>query len=253
MSAPLRRIGIPAIVLLVAAACSPAGSAPGSVGASPSVAPSPTPARSPSVTGPGGPDPDAGAALDAFRAFIQTDPPFHMRADMLLTVGPLTLDMDVVADVSGGNEKGTIDVRGSGTSVHMDIVVLDGTSYGRIAQRDWIVLPADTTSSNPLVGLDVAGLEPVGVVNAGGQLAHHLRTEDVSALDTGTITGTAITALDIDSVAFDIYVTDAGVPLTAVMEFAGTGTVEGASQAIEATVRYDFSKFGEPVEIEPPI
>ena len=148
---------------------------------------------------------------------------------------------------------GTIDVRGAGTSVHMDIVVVDGSAYGRIAQRDWIVLPADTSSSNPLLALDVEGLEAVGIVNAAGQLAHHFRTDDVSMIDTGTITGTSITELRLDTVGFDVYVTDDGVPITAVMEFAGEGTVEGASQTIEATVRYDFSKFGEPVVIEPPI
>ena len=161
--------------------------------------------------------------------------------------------MDVNADVAGGDEKGTIDVRGAGTSVHMDIVVVDGSAYGRIAQRDWIVLPADTSSSNPLLALDVEGLEAVGIVNAAGQLAHHFRTDDVSMIDTGTITGTSITELRLDTVGFDVYVTDDGVPITAVMEFAGEGTVEGASQTIEATVRYDFTKFGEPLVIEAPI
>jgi hypothetical protein len=248
------------LVLVAAAACSPGPPAGASPAVSPagSADPSVEPSSSgsddgPAATGGGGADSDAAAALDAFRAFVQTDQSFHMRADMLLTIGPLTLDMEVNADVAGGDEKGTIDVRGAGTSVHMDIVVVDGTAYGRIAQRDWIVLPADTSSSNPLLGLDVEGLEAVGIVNAAGQLAHHFRTDDVSMIDTSTITGTSITELRLDTVGFDVYVTDDGVPITAVMEFAGAGTVEDASQTIEATVRYDFSKFGEPVVIEPPI
>ena len=220
--------------------------------ASPSVAASPSGTASP-VASPAGPDPDAGAALEAFRAFVQTDQTFHMQADVAMTVGTLTMHLDVAADVADGDEKGTIDIVGAGTSVHMEIVLVDGTAYGKFARREWQTLPADTASTNPLAGLDVEGLEPVGTVNVGGQPAHHLRTEDVGAIDTSTITGTALTGLTLDEVSFDVYVTDDGVPLTAVMEFAGEGTMAGENLPVEATIRYDFSKYGEPVVIEPPI
>lgn len=237
------------------------GGAPAaSPAASPASSSAPAPAGSAAAasdspsTGPGGSavDPDAGAALDAFRAFVQTEPSFRMRADMLLTIGAQAVDMEITEDVAGGDAKGTIDIRAAGTSLRMEIVLVDGVAYGRIANRAWQTIPADAGTSNPLASLDVDGLRPVGRANVAGTLTHHLRTEDRSILDTSTITGTSLAELRIDSAAFDVYVTDDGVPLTAVMEFAGSGVLEAERQPVKATVRYDFSRFGEPVTIVAP-
>lgn len=242
-----------AVVAVTLAACAQATPTATSLASSPSLAATPAVSASPTSASSSGADPDAGAALEAFRAFVQTDQTFHMRADILLTVGSQTLDMDVASDVAGADETGTIDIRGAGASIHMDLIILDGTAYARVAKGEWQTIPADTSSANPLLGLDVEGLEPVGVVNVAGQLAHHLRTDDVATIDTGTITGSTLTELTLDTVAFDVYVNDDGVPLTAVMEFAGNGTLNGKSQKVKATIRYDFSEFGKAVEIEAPI
>jgi LppX/LprAFG-like lipoprotein len=247
--------GFAIAVLVAACGQTPAGSPPAaSVPASPSAAVSAGASGStpPVASGGSSLDPDSGAALDAFRAFVQTGPPFRMRADMLLTIGSETLDMDITQDVAGGDAAGTIDIRAAGTSLRIEVVVLDGAGYARIANRDWQAIPADAGDANPMASLDVEGLQPVGRANVAGTLTHHLRTEDVSVFDTSTITGTSLADLRIDALAFDVYVTDDGVPLTALMEFSGSGLVTGERQPVKATVRYDFSRFGEPVTIVAP-
>ena len=108
---------------------------------------------------------------------------------------------------------------------------------------------AITTASS---GLEDHGLEPEGRANVAGTFTHHFRTDDPSLIDASTITGTQLTALTIDSVTFDAYVTDDGVPMTAMMKFAGHGTLEGKSQPVKAEIRYDFSRFGEPLDIQAP-
>jgi hypothetical protein len=199
-----------------------------------------------------GADPDAGAALDAFRAFIQTDQSFHLQADMQITVAGETIDMDMAADVAGGDERGELIIRSGDASVAMELILLDGVAYAQLANRPWQVVPAEAGSSNPLLGLDVEGLEPMGTVRVGGTPTHHFRVDDPSAVDTSLIAGNSITEVEFDTLTFDVYVTDDGAPLAAVMEFAGSGTVEGARHQLNARIRYDFSKFGEPVTITKP-
>lgn len=246
-------------------ACGGGGPAPatlgaGSVGPSTSVAPSGSippsgsgPASAaPSAASSDGADPDAGAALDAFRAFVQTEQSFHLQADMQMTVGGRSIDMDVAADIAGTDEHGDIIVRGGDSSVHLEVVVLDGIAYARLANRPWEQAPLETSSSNPLATLDVEGLEPVGVVNVGGTRTHHFRVNDPAAIDTSLISSASITDIEIDDFVYDIYITDDGAPLAAIMEFSGSGAVAGTRQPIEARIRYDFSRFGEPFDIEKP-
>jgi hypothetical protein len=220
--------------------------APASAG--PSGAPaSPTMSASSATTGT-----DARAALDAFRAFVETDQSFHLTGDMKMTIAGVVVDMDVVDDVSGGNERGTIDVRGPRVSVHLAVTIADGTAYLKIANRPWQKIGKATNSSNPLAGLRIDGLKAVDMVNVGGVLTHHFRVDDPAALNKDAITGYALTQLKISSTAFDLYIDDDGVPLTAILEFSGSGTFQGKASPIEATIRYDFSRFGVPVEIKPP-
>jgi hypothetical protein len=49
-----------------------------------------------------------------------------------------------------------------------------------------------------------------------------------------------------------VYVTNDGVPLTAIVEFAGTGTFSGVQGPVTAKIRYDFSNFGQDVPIVAP-
>lgn len=244
-----------AVASFVVGACGAAAEAPSTIAtSSPTASPS-TPPRSPSLAGSASVNPasDARAALDAFRAFIETEQSFHLTADMKLTIAGKLVDMDVAEDVSGGNEKGTIDVRGPRVSVHMEVVIVGGKAYLKLANRKWQQVDVDTSSSNPLGDLQVEGLEPIGIVNVGGVPAHHFRVDDPAALDPDRITGNALTGLKLSSASFDLYVNDDGVPLTAILAFSGTGTFHGKASPIEATIRYDFSRFGVPVKIVAPI
>ena len=226
----------------------------GSPSPSPSVAPSTEPSSEPSPEGSSsGADPDAGAALDAFRAFIQTDQSFHMNADMQVTVGGRLIDMDMAGDVAPPNERADIIIRASGASVAMELVLVDGVAYAQLANRPWQILPTETSSANPLLALDIEGLEPMGTVNVAGQRTHHFRVSDPSLVDPALISASSITDVEISTLSYDIYVTDNGEPLAAIMEFSGSGVAEGELQDLNARIRYDFSKFGEPIVIEKPV
>ena len=230
-------------------------------GCSPATAPtmlvatsSPSTASSSAAASASGPSAlDSAAILDAFRAFIQTDQTFHLTADMKLTIAGQSVEMDVAEDVSGGDEKGTVDVRGRRIGIHFAVVVIDGKAYVKFVNRKWQTIDIDTSSSNPLGDLDVDGLKPIDIVKVNGITAHHFRADDPTALDPDTITGNAITGLKLKSAVFDIYVDADGKPLTAILTFSGRGKFQGKSSPIKATIRYDFSRFGVPVEIEAPI
>ena len=253
--AMLRLVATLTVATLAGGACGSAAIAPSTVPTSSPTASlsAPPPSASAAVTPSAKPNTDARAALDAFRAFIETEQSFHLTADMKLTIAGKLVDMDVAEDVSGGDEKGTIDVRGPRVSVHMQVVIVGGRAYLKLANRKWQKVEVDTSSSNPLGDLRVEGLKPIDVVNVGGVPAHHFRVEDPAALDPNTITGNALTGLKLKSASFDVYVNDDGVPLTAILAFSGTGTFQGKASPIEATIRYDFSRFGVPVKIVAPI
>jgi hypothetical protein len=249
----LRRAGAAFLVIAmvgVGSACSPSA-APATV--------LPTPSAGAATPGPGAASPtgpsavDSAAVLDAFRAFIQTEQSFHLTADAKLTIAGQSVEMDVAEDVSGGDEKGTVDIRGRRISVHFAVVIVDGKAYVKLVNRKWQSIDIDTSSSNPLGDLEVDGLKPIDIVKVNGVTAHHFRADDPKALDPDTITGNAVTSLKLKSAVFDIYVDADGKPLTAILTFSGRGKFQGKSSPIEATIRYDFSRFGVPVEIEAPI
>jgi hypothetical protein len=248
---PRRRLAVAVAVALLVACSGPGPAAPDG---SPSAAALQTtsPSARPSTSS-AGPDPDAGAAVDAFRAFVQTDQSFHLVGDMLMTVGDVTLQAAIASDVSDGDEQGTIDVRGPGISIRLSVVLVDGTAYLRVANRAWQTVPGATGFSNPLGGLQVEGLAPVDNVNVAGVRTHHLRVENPEGFNGQTLSGNTLTDLTIASSSIDIYITDDGVPLTAIGEFAGTGTFGGERGPVTAKLRYDFSKFGAKVDIVAPI
>jgi hypothetical protein len=239
-------------VLIVGMLGACGGTAPAAATGSPTAAATVTPSPRPSSRTSAGPNPDAGAALDAFRAFVQTEQSFHIAGDMLMTVGDLTLQAAILSDVSQGNEQGTIDLRGAGVSVRLSIILLDGTVYLRLANRDWQTVPGAGAFSNPLSGLAVEGLEPIDIVDVGGVKTHHLRVDNPEGLNGQTLSGNTLTELTISSSSLDVYVTNDGVPMTAIVEFAGTGSFDANRGPVTAKIRYDFSRFGQDVTIVAP-
>ena len=250
---PIRSLLVAGLIVGMLGACG--GSAPAASTASPTATATttatPSAATNPSTSA--GPNPDAGAALDAFRAFVQTEQAFHIAGDMLMSVGDLTFQAAIASDVAHGDEKGQIDLRGAGVSIRMAIVLLDGTVYLRVANRDWQTVPAGDAFSNPLGGLDVEGLKPIDIVDVSGVKTHHLRVENPEGLNGQTLTGNTLNELTVTSSSLDVYVTNDGVPLTAIVEFAGTGSFGGDRGPVTARIRYDFSNFGQDVPIVAPV
>jgi hypothetical protein len=134
---PIRCLILVGLIVGMLGACG--GSAPVAPTSSPTstATANATTSALPSASASAGPDADAGAALDAFRAFVQTEQSFHIAGDMLMSVATVTVQAAIVSDVSHGDEKGTIDLRAPGVSVRMSIILLDGTVYLRLANRDW--------------------------------------------------------------------------------------------------------------------
>lgn len=199
-----------------------------------------------------GPDPDAGAAADAFRAFVQTEQSFHLVGDMHMTVGARTLQAAIASDVSKGNEQGTIDVRGPGVSIRLSLILVDGTVYLRIANRDWQAVPMRAGFSNPLAGLRVEGLKPVDIVKVNGVRTHHLHVTNPEGINGQSLSGNTLTDLTLSDSSMDVYITDDGVPLTAIVEFSGSAAFGGDTGRVTAKIRYDFSKFGQDIRIVAP-
>ena len=244
-----------AAVFAIAAGCSsapPAASQPVIASASPSPGASATADAS---SGSPGADPDSAAAIDAFLAFIQTQQTFHLTADMNLTVADKVVTMYLVDDIGKAAEKGTIDVRGAGVSVHLEVIVIGGTLYLRAPPNGgWQSVEIGSGAANPLAGLRSDDLVAVDRVNVAGTITQHLHVADATGdIDARAISGNTLTDLDLDSATFDVYVTDDGMPLTAIYEFAGKGTFAGVKAPIKAKIRYDFSKFGQDVTIVAPV
>lgn len=251
LAATLTLLGL-FVVLLAACGGSQAPAAP-AASATPSASLGTPSTASPSAAVSPSDDPDAGAALDAFKAFVQTQQSFHVQGDVRLQVGSQTLHMDIQNDIGDGDEHANLSITSGGAGIRMEIILLDGKGYAKIARRDWEEIPFEVGSTNPLAALAIDGLEPAGRANVAGQIAHVFRTDDPGVIQTSAIVGPTVTELSLDTASFVVYVTDDGVPLIATMNLAGSGTFEGATESVEAEVRYDFSRFGEPVVIEAPI
>jgi hypothetical protein len=232
----------------VAAACSPSG--PSSTGPNPTPSASPSAAASPTPPSPN-PEADVGAVIDAFRAFIQTDRTFHMLADVQMTVASQPLDMDIAMDVAKGAERDVIDVRGARASVHLQLIQIGKTIYLKIGDDAWQKASARIGTSNPLASLDIKGFVPVDRVNVAGIMTHHLRVTDPAAFNSAAI-GATVTNVVYKTAKFDIYVTDDGVPQVATFDFTASGTFQGKSEGVTARIRYDFSKFDQPIKIDAP-
>ena len=243
-----------AVVLAFAGGCSsaPPAASQASAAASTSLDPSATAAA---TFGSPGADPDSAAAVDAFLAFIQTQQTFHLTADMNLSVKDKVVTMYVIDDIGKAAEKGTIDVRGAGVSIHLEVIAVGGTLYIRLPPNGgWQSIEIRSGAANPLAGLRSDDLVAVDLVNVAGTITHHLHVADASdEIDARAISGNTLTDLNLDSATFDVYVTDDGVPLTAIYEFAGKGTFAGVKAPIKAKIRYDFSKFGQDVTIAAPV
>jgi hypothetical protein len=257
MSVRRRRFAAPialaGLLVGVVAGCGGSGAPPAATLSPSPSASSVAPSAVPSAEASPSADADAGAALDAFKAFVQTEQSFHAQGDLRLTIGSRTVHVDARSDIAEGDEHAHLSVTTGGAGIRMEIILLDGKAWGKIAQREWQEIPVEGTATNPLASLAIDGLEPAGRANVGGQLAHRFRTEDPDVFATSGVAGTSLSELTIDAGSFEVYVTDDGAPLTAIMTFSGSGTFEGARQDVDAELRYDFSKFGEPVVIEAPI
>ena len=233
-------------MLGVACGGGPAPSTPGVAGpASASVAPtaSPTPTPAPTL--------NSDDVLEAFADFVASEDAFHVVAMARMEIAGQSLNLDMAVDVAGQDQQGTVDFVIANQSFRTEIVVVDGVQYARVGGGAWQVVPGEPVSNDPLGGLAPDGLRDLGISNLGGVRVHHFQTDDLTMISGAAVApGAEITISD---ALFDVYVTDDGRPLSATLVMDGEATIAGTTGPMSADIRYDFSRFGEPIEIVAPV
>jgi hypothetical protein len=197
---------------------------------------------------------DAGDALANFREFVTSAEAFHVDGALSMRMANRSISMDMGLDIAGSDERGTLDLIGFGTHIKMQFVVAAGIPYVKVGSGEWMKGPeTGPLPESPLKELNIDGLVDVGQSSVNGVPARHLQVSDPTALDIGGTLGGAIKDVKVTGAKYDIYVRPDGTPITVLLDFDGTAAIESDSTTFKGQLRYDFSKFGEPVEIEAPI
>lgn len=196
--------------------------------------------------------------IDRFLAgFAAEKPPFHVVSDITATITSGNEESELLitseGDVSGEDFAGTVETDFGLGRIEIEVVIVDGVSYTRVGEGPWQANDEfqQTQPLNPFEQLAPEDLEYVGSAMQGGEELHELRTETWIG---GEIEAQNIpnSDLELDSSVFQIFVTDAGVPVEARLEFVVVGTSAGQRARLAYVVDYAFSDVGEPVEIEAP-
>jgi hypothetical protein len=152
-------------------------------------------------------------------------------------------------DVSGKDWKGILVIKSGTQTLRMELVEKAGKAYGREPGGKWRILPPDdsTEAPNPFQSIATENaLTDLGVVRRSGKSLHRLHISELPNADQFTkslgVNGS------IDSFSFDTYVTEAGVPVQAVMKM----TMSAQSGSATVAITFDFSNVGKAVKITAP-
>lgn len=214
--------------------------------------------------GPTAPPPSHNAVLNAFFREVR-DPKATFAASVRSSVevtasgtrSVATVDGDFL--VAGENFSGTLTVTGAGAAAFQGSVIQIGQDgWARLSTSSaWTheAVPVQAQSANPFQWIstvdEVQYLALGGDVN--GQRTHRLVT-------TKWLSGTQYDQLILNLVGpqrdsrMEVVTTDKGVPLTATYTFSLKGTLPAGAGALSlsGTVDYTFSRWAEPITIQPP-
>jgi hypothetical protein len=157
-----------------------------------------------------------------------------------------------------------ISVRGNIAGENFDGVVIlpeyprvrvrfvDGVAYGKARGVDWQTSPdfEQQQTLNPFTLLGAHDLQYVGRTRRGGRAVHHLHTDKWIG---GDLASTGLEHVDLQSSPFEIYVSNDGIPIEAVLTATLFATAGGQRGQLEYTVTYKFSNVGKRVRIVAPI
>lgn len=173
------------------------------------------------------------------------------------TRGVATIDGDFL--VAGGDFSGSLSVAGTGvTPFRGSVVQIGPDGWGRLSTSStWTHsgVPAQAESANPFQWIST--VDEVQYFALGGDLAGQ-RTHRL--VTTKWLSGTQYDQLMLNLInpqrdsRMEVVTTDQGVPLTATYTISLTGTLPGGagSLSVNGTVDYTFSRWGEPITIQPP-
>ena len=223
---------------------------------------SPTAVRQ--TASPTAPPPSHNAVINAFFHEVR-DPKATFAAAVKGTVAVsesgtnrlATIDGDF--QVAGEDFSGTLSVAGTGlTAFRGSVIQIGQDGWARLSTSGaWTheAVPAQAESANPFQWIstvdEVQYLEPGGDVN--GQRTHRLVT-------TKWLSGSEYDSLILNLIdpqresRMEVVTTDKGVPLTATYTFSLRGTLPGGAGALSlsGTADYTFSRWAEPITIQPP-
>lgn len=181
-----------------------------------------------------------------FAQFGAVPPPFHVSIATTLTGSPSGTALEE-ADVDGTDYVAELHVELDGAAAQDSrIVVVDQTGYVSDEGSDtWRAYPDYQTVPplNPFLAFDPAQWQDMGADAAHGGL-DRLHSTTWRPADTPL-------ADRVGDVAFDVWIDEEGLPVSAELTFTLTATDGASSVSYDAT--YTFSRIGEPVLIVPPV
>lgn len=241
--------------------------------ASPGVATSPSPAPSVPVSAPPASASAAAPAsatpipplvlpdnpADAFVARMLYGASYSVEADGQFDFGGERGSWGFVMDVGGSDLSGVFTIAQKRLRLVTDIVVKDDIQYDRPAGEGWVRregtpegMPMDIFSAHH-GPQSFEGLEYVGAVTRNRAQLHHLRLPSAFLPDLSTMWLDEFDGgLVLHDFTFDLWVTDDGRPRSASVVFDGTVRSAGAEVDMTFNMDYRFSRWGEPIVIEPP-
>ncbi len=197
-------------------------------------------------------------AIQQFRAWL---------ADTAGVTFHLNLDETISADAFGGILKGDLDVAGpdfSGTIQFTDgktvksgdVVLVENIGYARLPGKAWVQSPelVPYQSPDPFGTIDRSqAIYDLGLETRDGQQVHHLRITDWIFGDPAVYLNFESGTLHVTDTKFDIWVTEAGVPVAAQLD--ADLNAEGFQAELPVTVHtvYTLSNVGGPIVITAPV
>jgi hypothetical protein len=213
---------------------------------SPVAAPLPTPVGSL----PGSSGPPSSAARAIVMLVDQADRTFHVDTRTDVTVGDRTVTVASSLDHAGAAYAGTIDITSPTRTKHEDVVTVLPFTYVRETDGPWRSGDAPKRSLDPFTGL--SGATPVadlGLESVDGRSLHHLR---LATLPVDTTFGPEVKSVVYTSTTFDVWVDDAGAPVSGTFALEGTAIVSEKPVAVTIRATFIFSRVGEPMMISAP-
>ncbi|MGH2406591.1 MAG: hypothetical protein ACRDF7_00745 [Candidatus Limnocylindrales bacterium] len=198
---------------------------------------------------PAGTQPPA-AAVRAFEALVRrADRTFHVDTTTEVTVADTIVTVASSLDHAGPAYAGTIDVTSPNKQSHDEIVTIPPTSYVRETGA-WRSGDAPKRSLDPFAALTLTTpVADLGIDVVDGQPLHHLR---LALLPVDTTFAPEVKQVVYVSTSFDVWVNDAGTPLSA--DFLLRGRAVMSEKAVELTIHatFTFSRVGVPITITAP-